>query len=321
MKHIKLFEQFISENKKEKEFEIFFKNAKFSVTLIFDDIWSEISYKKEAFPVYNTGTAHLTQINTKGIEKFIEYVKEGLFDEKYKVGSFEIIDLSTDPPKSAVVTTKDIKNGWNPLNDMKQTKGGADSVDTNKTKGNSIDTSNVKEISERLQKKLAKKYEKWERGLIKAWGGTLYLNYHGLKPSGKTQPLSNFKSEMESFLDLDKGSSKYEDMNEWLADGGLKNGVPLFNKKLIEKSFNTIAKKTPAPHDFMIYRAFDIEQPGINSYTLYPDDFYQKMFKKKTLASYLIPKGTPIIFAGVDADKNEILWNPTNSDLTKYRVS
>ena len=166
---------------------------------------------------------------------------------------------------------------------------------------------------------IVKKYEKWERGLIKTWGGLLYINYHNFKESGKTQPIDNFKREMETLFDMSTDSEEYHDMHEWLSDGGIDDGVPLFNKKMLDDLFSKIAKKTPTPYDIIIYRTADDEHPGVNSYTLIDDDSYYG-YKKSIRRGYKIPKGTPIIFAGVDADDEEMIWNPTKSDLTKYRI-
>jgi len=165
-----------------------------------------------------------------------------------------------------------------------------------------------------------KKYEKWERGLIKAWGGLLYISYHNFKDSGKTQPIDNFKREMENLFDMSEDTEEYLDIHEWLGDGGLVDGIPLFTKKMLDDLFLKIAKKTPTPYDITIYRTADKEQPGVNSYTLMDDDSYYG-YMKSVRRVYNIPKGTPVIFAGIDADEDEIIWMPTKSDLTKYRIS
>lgn len=182
---------------------------------------------------------------------------------------------------------------------------------------NELNTSD--EVS-KYMKTIVRKYEKWERGLIKAWGGLLYINYHNFKESGKTQPIDNFKREMETLFDMSTDSEEYHDMHEWLSDGGIDDGVPLFNKKMLDDLFSKIANTTPSPFEFIIYRTADDEHPGVNSYTLIDDDSYYG-YKKNIRRGYKIPKGTPIIFAGVDADDEEMIWNPTKSDLTKYRIS
>ena len=159
-----------------------------------------------------------------------------------------------------------------------------------------------------------KKYEKWERGLIRAWGGLLYISYHNFKDSGKTQPFDNFKMEMENLFDMREGTDEYHDIHEWLSDGGLDDGIPLFTKKMLDDLFSKIAKKTPAPYDITIYRTADKEQPGVNSYTLIDDDSYYG-YMKSVRRGYNIPKGTPVIFAGIDADEDEIIWIPSSKDL------
>lgn len=168
---------------------------------------------------------------------------------------------------------------------------------------------------------LVKKYEKWERGVIKAWGSTLYIDYHSM-PKGwyKTQPLNQLKNDFLKFFKTDIDSTKGEDLSEWLADGGKRNGVPLFNKMIMDKIFKDIAEKTPAPFDFTIYRTSKKEESGVNSYTV-NKGAYSNWQSGGVERAYLIPKGTPVIFAGVDADNGEIIWNPTKAELKKYRVS
>ena len=170
-----------------------------------------------------------------------------------------------------------------------------------------------------FQRKMARKYEKWERGLIHAWGGTLYLSYYNNIPkSGKTQSLNQLKRDVIEFMSLEVGSDEWYETDEWFAEGGYRGGVPLFTKDLLEDIYRKIAKKTPAPFDFIIRRTSDKEEDGLNSYTTIKGGYARNGGKEM---AYLIPKGTPIIFAGVDADESEIIWIPTKADLKKYRIA
>lgn len=183
-----------------------------------------------------------------------------------------------------------------------------------------VDTSKIKEVTKAVQAKMAKKYETWERGVIRAWGNIFYIDYHSMPKAGKTQSLDQLKKDFAALQNTDPNSSKYEDLQEWIQEYGKRGGVPLFNKKVMDGIFASIAKKTPAPYDIIIYRTADDEHPGVNSYTLIDDDSYYG-YEKSIRRGYKIPKGTPIIFAGVDADDEEMIWNPTKSDLTKYRIA
>lgn len=165
---------------------------------------------------------------------------------------------------------------------------------------------------------LVKKYEIWERGVIKAWGDILYLDYHALPKSGKTQSFEQLKRDFVEFFHTKSGTDEYDDLMEWLQEGGSRNGIPLFNKKIMDSILDSIAKKTPAPFDIIVYRTSIKEQPGVNSYTIYKDGYEHHGGVEK---SYLIPKGTPIIFAGIDADPGEIIWNASSSQLKQYKIA
>jgi hypothetical protein len=177
-------------------------------------------------------------------------------------------------------------------------------------------------VDDSFQKKLQKKYNKEDTGFIIAWGGLLYLSYHNMKTSGKTQSDSQIKDAMIELSNAEDGSSEYEDLQDWLVDGGYEDGIPLWNKKALEQYFINISKKTPAPIDFQVYRTSPSssgEQPGFNSYTTQPGTYHFSSGNTKTI-SYMIPKGTPVIFASNIADKNEIIWNPTSNDLKQYKT-
>jgi hypothetical protein len=89
----------------------------------------------------------------------------------------------------------------------------------------------------------------------------------------------------------------------------------------MDKIFSNIAKKTPAPFDFTIYRTSAKEEDGVNSYTVHTGAYSNWHAGDSVERAYMIPKGTPIIFADADADNGEIIWNPTKSDLAKYRIA
>ena len=312
MKHIKLFEQFILEAKDVVDHDIFFNNAEWDWKVREEPVFMDFA-EGIVSPTKIKGQLFAGQISPENMKKFIEYVKAGIFDTQYKTGSFTIRRTS-DWGGEIEVTTKEIKDGWSPFNDKEaatSTSGDLEAKD--------VDTSKVKEVTQALQAKMAKKYETWERGVIRAWGDIFYIDYHSMPKSGKTQSLEQLKKDFTALQNTDVNSYEYEELQDWLQERGKRGGVPLFNKKAMDNIFASIAKKTPAPFDFIIYRTSKIEQDGVNSYTTAKGAYLN--WAQGAERAYLIPKGTPIIFADVDADDNEIIWMPTKAELKKYRVS
>lgn len=167
---------------------------------------------------------------------------------------------------------------------------------------------------------LVKGYEKWERGVIKAWGSIFYMDYHSMPSSGKTQPFNQLKKDFLELFNTPIDSYEFEELDDWIQEYGKRGGVPLFNKTVMDKIFSDIAKKTPAPFDFTIYRTSVKEESGVNSYTV-NKGAYGDWQANGAERAYLIPKGSPVIFADADADNGEIIWMPTKKDLTKHRIS
>lgn len=300
MKHVKLFEQFILEAKAVNH-DIYFKNAEWDWKAGSDPVFMDFAGGIVA-NARDKGL-YVGSIPPEDMKKFIEYVKAGIFDTQYKTGSF-LIRKSSNWDDQIEVTTKQIKDGWSPFNDKEE---------------KDVDISKIKEVTKEVQAKMAKKYETWERGVIRAWGDIFYLDYHSMPKSGKTQSLNRLKKDFQELQNTDPNSSKYEELQDWLQEKGKRGGVPLFNKKIMDGIFLSIAKKTPAPIDFIIYRTSNKEQDGVNSYTTEKGAYLD--WAQGSERAYMIPKGTPVIFADADADDNEIIWMPTKSDLKKYRIS
>ena len=312
MKHIKLFEAFVNEAKKVVNHDIFFNDAEWDWKVREEPIFMDFT-EGIVSPTKIKGQLFAGGISPENMKKFIEYVKAGVFDTQYKTGSFTIRRTS-DWSGEIEVTTKEIKDGWSPFNDKE-----AVASTSGDLKAKDGDTSKVKEVTQAIQAKMAKKYETWERGVIRAWGDIFYLDYHSMPKSGKTQPLAQLKRDFTELINTDVNSYEYEELQDWFQEYGKRGGVPLFNKKSMDSIFASIAKKTPAPFDFIIYRTSKIEQDGVNSYTTAKGAYLD--WAQGVERAYLIPKGTPIIFADADADDNEIIWMPTKSDLTKYKIS
>lgn len=160
-----------------------------------------------------------------------------------------------------------------------------------------------------------KKYSIEEIGLIRAWGTTLYLTYHQLG-SYKTVDYNVYLETLKEYATLDENSEEYEDMSDWLSDNPpMIDGIPVWDKKRLEKDYQKMASKTILPYDLTVYRTASREELGLNSYTTV-DGIYGDI---KNQRAYNIPKGTPIIWGHGIADNDEVIWSPSQSDLKKYR--
>ena len=151
-------------------------------------------------------------------------------------------------------------------------------------------------------------YTDWEKGLIKAWGGVLYLAYHTL-PAKLTNlvDFTRFKNIMAEYF---KNSDSDEDMQDWLSDipPTLDRGKwSLFDKARVDSVFTQIANKTLTPGELIIYRTSDNHRAGWNSYTLRNDASYS--YKNRLTLAYKLPPGFPVIFADGIADKDEVIVN------------
>jgi len=160
-----------------------------------------------------------------------------------------------------------------------------------------------------------KKYSIEEIGLIRAWGTTLYLSYHKLG-SYKTVDYSLYLKTLKEYASLDEDSEEYEDITDWLSDiPPTIDGIPVWDKKRLEKDYQKMASKTPLPYDLIVYRTSNKEEPGLNSYTTI-DGAYGDIKNQKT---YNVPKGTSIIWGHGIADNDEVIWSPSQSDLKNYK--
>lgn len=303
MKRVLLFEQFI--NEAAASFFIKMNDIKFDKSAESDPIWKTISPSEGLAVEDNIGYL----IDSTNIDALIKLLDQGIFDKKYVVGSWKVRNDNKYGDEFEGVATKDLKDeiikmGW--------------IAEPDNFKAVDVDTTGLKEVDETLQAKMAKRYQDWERGVIKAWGSIFYMDYHSMPKSGKTQSMDQLKKDFTTIFKTDVNSDKFEELDDWIQEYGNRGGVPLFNKKVMDSIFMSIAKKTPAPFDFIIYRTADKEQDGVNSYTTVGGNYDGN---GSTQRSYMIPKGTPIIFADADADVNEIIWMPTKAQLKKFRIS
>jgi len=169
-----------------------------------------------------------------------------------------------------------------------------------------------------LHSRMQQSYEDFEKGLIRAWGGLLYLGYHNLPEDGPTVSRNRYKSELEEYFNMDYDDPEFEAFEDWFSEmPPTIGGRPLFNKSIVRDDFEVIASKTPTPEDMIVYRTSVTEQPGLNSYTQKPGEYEITQGKGR---AYKIPKGTPLVFASDIADNGEIIWAPTQEELDMYRV-
>lgn len=112
------------------------------------------------------------------------------------------------------------------------------------------------------------RYSSSDRGFIKAWGDTLYLGYHDLPLEGATQSREQVMLDMEELDSVPENGDEWEEILDWLVDGGSRSGVPLWNKTTLTQFYKEIAEKSPLKEDLIVYRTSEKELPGLNSYTV-----------------------------------------------------
>ena len=164
------------------------------------------------------------------------------------------------------------------------------------------------------------KYEDWEKGLIKAWGGVLYLGYHILPVNlNNLVDFDRFKNIMVEYF---KNSDSDEDMQDWMSDVPPtldKGKYSLFDKNRIDKVFTEIANKTLTADELIIYRTSDNHMSGWNSYTLRNDNSYT--YKNSLTIAYKLPKGFPVIFADGIADNDEVIVKSVEKYIQKQQIN
>lgn len=165
-------------------------------------------------------------------------------------------------------------------------------------------------------KKLQQNYEDWEKGVIMAWGHTLYLSFYPVKDNISNKV--DFNTLKKQFLNYYKNAEDDYDLTDWMSNGPpYLSGKALFDKNSLTEIFINIANKTKLKEELIVYRTAVTEQDGINSYTVAKDQYDMVKGEQRT---YKLPKGYPVIFASRIADKNEVILNMSKSDLKKYKI-
>ena len=177
-------------------------------------------------------------------------------------------------------------------------------------------TSLLKEIMDQSQ--YQSKYDIWELGLIKAWGQLLYLSYHNIPDS-----ISNIvdeKTTKQVFEEYYKNADSDEDLQDWMSDEPptMNKGVAVFDKNRLSQMMSSIANKTRLQEPLIVYRYEDTSyEQGWNSYTTDINDA-SYAGPSRSMVSYTIPKGHPVIFADKVADSGEVIINLSSSEKAKY---
>jgi hypothetical protein len=159
-------------------------------------------------------------------------------------------------------------------------------------------------------------YDVWELGLIKAWGGLLYLSYHGLSENiSKKVSLDEFKHEMENYYN---NADSDEDLQDWMSDcpPTLNGGYALLDKNRINQCFTNIANKIILTTPLIVYRNSNKQESDWNSYTTIENNISYSGTQRK----YLLPIGKSIINAHKIADNNEVILNLSNQELKEYEI-
>jgi len=164
------------------------------------------------------------------------------------------------------------------------------------------------------------KYEKWELGLIKAWGQLLYLSYHVIPNS--ILKIVDEKITKKAFEDYYDNADSDEDLQDWMSDEPptMNKGFALFDKNRLSAMMTNIANKTKTTTDLVVYRYEKDSKDygdGWNSYTTAKNDA-NYAGKDIKLKSYTIPIGYPVIFASGIADENEMIINISSQNKLKF---
>lgn len=162
------------------------------------------------------------------------------------------------------------------------------------------------------------KYEDWEKGLIKAWGHTLYLSYHNIPNT--IQNIVDENTTKKVFAEYFRDADEDEDLQDWMSDEPptMNKGVAVFDRNRLSKMFAIIANKTKTTEPLTVYRYEDRDyEPGWNSYTT-DSDISDPVSSERIKKSYTLPVGYPVVFASGLADQNEVILNLSNEDKAKF---
>ncbi len=162
-------------------------------------------------------------------------------------------------------------------------------------------------------------YQDWELGIIKAWGDLLYLAYHIVPQKISEDRLVSKKDFRNEFVNYLYNSEEDEDIVDWMSeapptyDRGKK---ALYDKNRMSEVLFGIARQTKITEPLIVYRYEENEGEGWNSFTLNPSSSYEGDVK-----SYRLPEGTPVIFTGDLADKDEVIVHLTSEQKNKFIIN
>ena len=174
----------------------------------------------------------------------------------------------------------------------------------------------LKEIIDQSQ--YQSKYDTWELGLIKAWGHLLYLSYHNIPDT--ISKIVDEKITKKTFEEYYRNADSDEDLQDWMSDEPptMNKGVAVFDKNRLFQMMTSVANKTKLQDPVIIYRYDNTNyDQGWNSYTVNKNESTYGG-KDRTMRSYTLPKGYPVIFADGIADDDEVIVNLSAAEKAKF---
>lgn len=188
----------------------------------------------------------------------------------------------------------------------------------------------IDQLKEELPKLLAERTEFWEKQFgyskiqwffIKQWGRILYLGYRGL-PSGPITPSGKLIEYVNEYIDILKGKkSEMDEMEfeEWVQEGMSVDKKILLTKETLDSIFHSC--EVPLKEELTVYKTGKTKFPENNprwiSVTTREDYDYSWTGDPKNRSTYVLPKGTKVIYADGIADDNEIIIH--SEELKKGR--
>jgi len=98
----------------------------------------------------------------------------------------------------------------------------------------------------------------------------------------------------------------------------MNKGVAVFDKNRLFQMMTSVANKTKLQDPLIIYRYDNTNyDQGWNSYTVNKNESTYGG-KDRTMRSYTLPKGYPVIFADGIADDDEVIVNLSAAEKAKF---
>lgn len=151
-------------------------------------------------------------------------------------------------------------------------------------------------------------YSKIQYAMIRLWGGILYLEYDNL-PSGSGN-LKAISEDIDDYLDAleQHDEDLIEELEEWFQEGAYKNDKACLTKTLYDEIMHSAEREIDS--ELIVYKSGNKtgDSDRWKSFTT-DKDGYSHLGNQTT---YILPKGTKVIYADGIADKNEIIIHSKN---------